>query len=241
MNEYLSVWDIAKRRDFTTGFTCKVTPEILDGNARASSPDRIVNFLDILKIDKFNNISYPETVNRIALRMSHRDLVSNCDLLVDGTGVGEAVVDLLRERNLAPIPILFTGGTDAKAVYADFGTVFGGSFRGLQAVKEWRVPKADLVAAGQLVAQQGRVRIAQGIRYADDFRTQMEGFRGKVNEATGRKKYENENDEIHDDMVVCYLMAAWWMVQGQGAAAVKERRITEDTTAPTWEPSDNWR
>ena len=173
--------------------------------------------------------------------MAHRDLVNNCELLVDGTGVGEAVIDLLRERGLSPMPILFTGGTEPRPVYADFGSVFGGGFRGMQAVKEYHVPKADLVAAGQLISQQGRVRVAPNLKYAEDFRLQMEGFRGRVNEATGRKKYENDTDDLHDDMVVCYLMAAWWMVQGQGAAAVKEVALDRNETAPTWEPSDNWR
>lgn len=216
-----------------------MTPELVDGSPTLRTADRIVKYLDIVHIDKFNNISYPRTADIIASRMGHTSLVNNADLLIDGTGIGEAVVDLLRDRHLAPLPIIFTGGEQVREVHEDMGHIFGSTFGGMRAVKEMHVPKADLVAAGQLLIQQGRVRVAPGLKYADDFKAQMEGFRGKVNER-GRVKYENESDTLHDDMVVCYLMAAWWMVQGQGAAAIKEVAIRQEDTEPAWEPADGW-
>lgn len=239
MSEYIAAWDIAKKRDYTTGFVCRVSPEIVDGSTMTGTPDRVVKYLDILNIDKFNNITYPAMVQNIALRVGHERLVNNCDLIIDGTGVGEAVVDLLRERGLNPMPIVFTGGTQVQEVTADFGQTFGSGFRGVRMVKELHIPKADLVDAGKLVIQQGRVRLAPGLRYAHDFKDQMENFRGKVNEKTNRVKYEAEDEAVHDDMVVCYLMAAWWMIHGHGTDEIEERPIFTKA-AETWEPADEW-
>lgn len=239
----MAVWDIAKKRDFFCGFTCRRTAEIVDGTASVGAQDRIVKYLDIVHIDKFQNVPYTEATRFIAKRQGHTSLANNADLLIDGTGVGEAVADMLRALFLAPIPIVFTSGGHAHPVYADMGSVFGntaGTLKTARILKEWDVPKADLVAAGKILLEQGRVRVAPGLKYAEDLKEQLEAFRGKVNERTGRTKYENEEDATHDDMVVCLLMASWWFLREDGVDDVQERVIPQDKTAPAWEPSDNW-
>jgi len=239
MQEYAVVFDIAKRRDFTAGFVVRQTPEIVPGNPALGSPDRIINTLDILHIDKFNGLTYPEMVEKIALRVGHADLQDNCDLLVDGTGVGEAAVDLLRDRGLQPIPVIFTAGNQVQTIFWDFGGVFGQK-QGLsttRSIKEIHVPKADLVDAGKLLAQQDRVRCDEDIKWAMDFRDQLGGFRGKVNEKTGRVRFEAEAEDIHDDLIVCYLMSAWWMLQDH-ENEIKERPVPRGREDRDWSPME---
>ena len=239
MQEYTVVFDLAKRRDFTAGLVVRKTPELIPGNAALRGPDRIVNFLDILHIDKFNGLTYPQMVARIADRVGHADLQGVCDLVVDGTGIGEAVVDLLRDKGLEPIPILFTGGTNVKTVYWDFAQRFAGTTDSLLAskvLKELHVPQPDLVDAGKLLAQQGRVRCDPSLRWADELAEQMAGFRGKVNEK-GRVRYEAATEDIHDDLIVCYLMAAWWMQQDH-ENEVRERVIEGSSLERDWSPFD---
>jgi hypothetical protein len=241
MNEYAVVVDPAKRRDFTAILTVKKTADLVEGEPLLKTPDRIVNYLDVVHIDKFNGITYPEIVRKVALRVGHADLVNNCDLLIDGTGVGEALTDLLREGGLDPLPIIFTAGTKVQLVYGDFGQIFLGQVGKLataRTIKEMHVPKVDLVDAGRLLAQQGRFWCDPQMRWADDFEAQMQGFRGKVNEKTGRTKFENENDELHDDLIVCYLMAAWWMLQ-EHENEIPERIVAGERGAGRdWSPLD---
>jgi len=235
----MSVWDIAKKRDFTAGFTVKRTAEIVNGSDLLKSPDRVRVYADIVAIDKFNNVPYVRTADIIESRMKHKDLAHSCDLLVDGTGVGAAVVDLLRDRGLRPIPIVFTAGGQVQEVTAPFGTVFKnspGQLAPLKIIRELHVPKADLVAAGKLLIEQGRIRVAEGLRWGDDFKAQLMAFRGKVNEK-GRTRYEADSEDDHDDMVVCLLMAAWWILRG--GSKDEERVIpAASSQAGDWEPAD---
>ena len=233
------VWDIAQKRDFTTGFVVKRSPEIVTGSELLKAPDRVKVYADIVAIDKFNNIPYTRVAEIIESRMGHKDLRHSCDLLVDGTGVGAAVVDLLREKGLKPIPIVFTSGGAVREVTAPFGSMFKGApgqLSPLKVVKELHVPKADLVAAGKLLFEQGRVRVADGLRWGGDFKAQMLAFRGKVNEK-GRTRYEADTEEDHDDMVVCLLMAAWWILRG---GTKDEERVIPATSGQgdDWAPAD---
>jgi hypothetical protein len=153
--------------------------------------------------------------------------------LVDGTGVGEAAVELIRRAGLNPLPILFTAAGAVKEKYADFGDVFGGrqgTLRGARILKEIHVPKKDLVTAGSILLQQRRIGAAPG-RWAEEFRKQLEAFRGKVNEATRRVVYEAEHESDHDDLVVCYLMGAWWILNRRERNAIEERRVTPEEQA----------
>jgi hypothetical protein len=107
---------------------------------------------------------------------------------------------------------------------------------GAKILKEISVPKKDLVAAGVVIMQQGRVRVAPG-RWNEDFKRQLAKFKGKVNEATGNRKYEAAAEEDHDDLVVCYLMGAWWILNRRERNANPERVSTPNTTTG-WEPDD---
>lgn len=235
----MAIWDPAQKRDFTSGFIVKRTPEIVNGSSLIQSPDRVRVYADIVAIDKFNNITYPRIADIIESRIGHKDLKHSCDLLVDGTGVGAALVDLLRDKDLRPIPIVFTGGGAVREVTTPFGTIFKnspGQLCPLKVIRELHVPKADLVAAGKLLLEQGRVRVAEGLRWGQDFKDQLLAFRGKVNEK-GRAKYEADSEEDHDDMVVCFLMAAWWILRG---GTKDEERVIPSSSSQggDWEPAD---
>jgi hypothetical protein len=235
MNEYVITVDIAKKRDYTSIFIAKQTPDIVEGNPTLQNPDRIIKFMDIVYMEQFNNISYPNLVKIIGDRAGHSSLVGNSDLLVDGTGIGEAVVDLLREKGLSPIPIIFTGGNASREVYHEIGSVFSttGQLRGARMLKEIHVPKTHLIDAGRIMMQQRRVRVAPGLKEADDFRNQLASFTTKANGKT-----EADSELTHDDKVVCFLMGAWWIVRHTGATDIQEKRIIHQQDDENWNPSD---
>lgn len=221
--EYICAVDLAKKRDYTSIQIYRDSPDIKRFPAETGRDPLVVNYLDLVFQAKMQAVTYTDQVRKLKDLLGAINMLSNTQLLVDGTGVGEPVVDIMRESGLMPIPIVFTGGTEVRPVYADFGRVFGsgssfGQFAGATVLKEMHVPKEDLVHAGMIIMQQGRMRMAANLPHLEDFKLQLSRFKGSVNEKTGRKSYNNESDEIHDDLVVTYLMAAWWITY---------RRVTE--------------
>lgn len=243
MNEYAVLVDFAKKRDFNATMVMKDTPEIVPGPEVLGRPDRILHFYDILYIEQKQKRRYHEIAEDTVKLMRHQDLAVNADLLVDGTGVGEAVVEIMREKHLFPIPIITTGSGQVREVYAEMGQVFTGAptkLQGARTLQEIHVPKADLVAAGQALMQQGRVRVARGLRWAAEFEKQLERFRGKINEKTHRKVYEAETEEDHDDLVICFLIGSWWFTSRQSRETIEERQLATGIDQPgDWNPYDH--
>jgi len=240
--------DVASKRDYFNIQVGRITPEITPGSVVLGTPDRVIHYLDIVHIEKYQNIGYEESAGKVKRLMGHRDLVSNCDLLVDGTGVGDASVELLRKMGLNPVPILFTGGTAVREITGEMRRPFRltpgqASFGQLAVLEEIHVPKEDLKEAGVLLTQQRRVRVAESLRWAEDFKKQLNGFKEMMGKS-GRKSYNAETDSLHDDQVVCYLMMAWWMGRmtkqvrvSDGTMIQAEERLA--TTSPYLEAEDD--
>lgn len=208
--------DIAKKNDFYNIHVSKVASTIVKGTPALGVPDRWVHELQVVHIEKYQNILYKDGAKIVKRLAGVKELAGNYDLLVDATGVGDAAVETIRDEGLTPIPIVFTGGQAVREVTADFGATLKPATPGikltpLQVIKEIHVPKVDLVMAGKLLTEQHRVTVANGLRWGPDFKLQMSMFRGKVNEITKKIKYEALEEAIHDDQVVCFLMSAWWM------------------------------
>lgn len=188
MNHVVAV-DIAKKSDYTA---IMVTQRGEDG-------------YDIIFLSKLQGLSYPDVARTINRVMVHPRLSRAADLLVDSTGVGEAVIDLLRDQGLNPVSILFTGGKQTQEVSIPRFSGFARS------VREYHVPKQELVTAGAVLLQQGKIRMVPSLECAGEFRQQMSAFTGKASKRGIR--YEAEDEFIHDDLVVCYLMTAWWILR----------------------------
>ena len=111
-----------------------------------------------------------------------------------------------------PLPIV-TGGTEARPV-CDFGKVFGssgssfGSFAGATVLKEMHVPKEDLVHAGMIIMQQGRMRMAANLQHAEDFKLQLTRFKGASTKRPDARATTTRRRDPRRPLVVTYLMAA---------------------------------
>jgi len=211
--------------------------QIATGNATLGTPDRVIHYYDIIRIEKYQGLGYEEMADRTASLMMNPKLRLNTDLIVDGTGVGDAAVELMRKRGLLPLPIIFSGGETPKEHYVEFGSIFSrpGNISGANIIEYISVPKKDLVDAGKVMIQQGRIRVAPG-RWNEDFKLQLSKFKGRVNEATNRTKYEAEAEQVHDDLVVVYLMGAWWILYRK-EKGIPEQTATKNTTVG-WEPDE---
>ena len=111
--------------------------------------------------------------------------------MVDATGVGAPVVDLLRQSGLEPIPVVITGGDKESR---SKGT--------------WRVPKQILVSTMQVVLQTGRLQIASSLSDAQTLVQEMLDFRVKIN-VNAHAVFEPWRDGSHDDLVLSLAIALW--------------------------------
>lgn len=222
----------------------KDNPKIVDGAKILKSPDRIIHFYDIIFIDQLIRKQYPVVTEAVQALLNHVDLKNNTDLVVDGTGVGDAPVDYMRKEGLYPIPLIFTGGEQVHEVYSEIGQVFSkvpGKLQGARTLKEIHVPKTDLVKAGELLLQQGRVLVARGLRWGPELKKQLNHFRGEI----GKKKkimiFEADDENVHDDLVICYCMGAWWFTRHRKDERIQERPIVgAEEKAGDWNPYDFW-
>ena len=115
------------------------------------------------------------------------------DLLVDNTGVGRAVTDVLRDKDLRFKAITLTGGS--QVTRGDAG--------------EYRVPKADVVDALVVAFQAGTLKVAGGLQLWPTLRTELLNFRRKISPATAHASYEHWREGDHDDLVLAAALAAW--------------------------------
>jgi hypothetical protein len=211
---------------------------IVDGNQTLGTADRVIHYYDIKNIEQYQGFDYEDMAGRIAVIMQNPQLRLNTDLIVDGTGVGEPAIEMIRKRGLYPVPIIFSGGTEPREHYSGMGEVFSntGKLSGAKVLNEISVPKKDLVDAGKVMIQQGRLRLAPG-KWNEELKKQLSKFKGKVNERTGNIKYEAETETDHDDLVVCFLMGAWWIFNRRERNNNPERTAAQTATTG-WEPDD---
>jgi hypothetical protein len=116
-------------------------------------------------------------------------------LVVDNTGVGPAVTDLLKKKGLRFQAITITGGDKDHAV--------GGG--------KYRVPKRDLVSALEVPFHTGKLKVAEGLELWDVLREEILNFRRKIDLRTAHDFYEHWRETDHDDLVLATALACWWI------------------------------
>ena len=136
--------------------------------------------------------SYPAICERMVELFAEPPLRS-ATLVIDQTGVGRAVVDMIRRaRPRASIrPITITAGHDIVPDEAG-----------------WRVPKKELVSALQVLLQSHRLRVASKLPMASVLLKELESFRVKIT-AAANETFEGWRERDHDDMVLAVALAAW--------------------------------
>jgi phage FluMu gp28-like protein len=175
--------DLGQKSDFTAiVVTEKVPPEGSDDYE-----------LHVRHLERFRDVLYPDVAERVSRLMDAPELKGKAALAVDATGVGAAVVDMLRRAGLIFDAVTITGGdTETQSGYDSY-----------------RVPKRDLVGGLQVLLQSQRLRIARSLEHAETLRAELLNFRVKINVATAHDYYEAWREGDHDDLVLAAALAAW--------------------------------
>lgn len=138
--------------------------------------------------------SYPDVVNDI-LTMLRSPLLSRrqCVLLVDATGVGNAVADLFRLGDAPMFALTLTGGHQ---------TIVDGD--------RISVPKRELVSACVVAFEQHKISIAEALPEAKTLEKELLAFTRKQKKDNGHESYEAWRERDHDDLVLSVAQAIWF-------------------------------
>lgn len=139
---------------------------------------------------------YPAIVDRVAAVMKAPQLQGDDPpvCVVDATGVGRPVVDMLAAAKVEPLRAIYITGGDAVSRQGD----------------EYRVPKRDLAAGLQALLQGGRLKFADQLQLRDVLQRELQNFKIKINIATGHDSYEAWRERDHDDVVLSLALACWY-------------------------------
>jgi hypothetical protein len=140
------------------------------------------------------NTSYEHVVDRIATVAEYAAEWGRPQIVIDATGVGRPIIDMLRKRTRIPMrAVTFTG-----AAHESRSDAFSHG-----------VPKRDLVSTLEVVLQGRRLHATSlGLLFAEDLRAELSTFEVNVS-ARGHDTYDAVSGK-HDDLVMALCLALWW-------------------------------
>ena len=129
--------------------------------------------------------SYPAIIDRLKSLIARLPPHERHRVLVDRTGCGRPVVDLMRKEKLEIVPVTI----------AFSGSVSGGQHYG------FTVPKRELVSNLAILLQSDRLKIPPSLSEAPAMIEELQNFRIKFTKA-GNDTYEAWRESDHDDLVL---------------------------------------
>ncbi len=150
--------------------------------------------LHLRALHRFRGVAYPRIVDDVVRMIAQPPYATaGVTVVIDGTGVGAAVVDLFRAAGIGIVAVQIHGGD---SVTKGKGTV--------------RVPKRDLAGSLQSVLQTQRLVIAAGLEHAQTFKAEAQNFKMKIHPETAHDSYSAWREADHDDLVLAVAMATWF-------------------------------
>jgi hypothetical protein len=150
---------------------------------------------------------YTAVVEHVARVAQRAPVAGKCQLVVDATGVGMPVVDMLRASRM---------GCGLTAVWITGGQAerFDGSV--------WHVPKLELMARLQSMFEREELRIARRLRESGTLVRELMDMR-TARGASGRVRIGADGAGEHDDLALAVALAVW--PQRRAAAGHQGKRI----------------
>ena len=138
--------------------------------------------------------AYTAIVPAVARLANKAPLAGRVTLVVDQTGVGRPMVDMLRGA-LIQVPIIPV-------------TITAGQRLTITADGSHRVPKRALVFCLQRLLNTGRLKVARTLPEAETLLQEMRNFRVRITPAV-HETFGTWRDGEHDDLVLAAALACW--------------------------------
>lgn len=166
-------------------------PELV---ARAREVPELLTHYTVRHLERFPlGTSYPAIVEKIQMLLHTPQLYDKTELVVDRTGVGAPVCDMLVEAELEPVSITITGGDTVT-----------------QEGQYYRVPKRDLVSVVQVLQQTRRLKVVPSLPTAAVLVQEMQTFQVRLNPRTAHDSYGAWREGTHDDVLLATAIACWY-------------------------------
>jgi len=155
-----------------------------------------VRYLERLALGTY----HPTVVERVRQVVRQRPLMSRCTLVMDATGVGAPVLDLMRVAGLGCgiVPVNLTGGE-----------------RESQSGGIWDVPKQALISGLLLMLEKKELALSMRVAAALVLDKELAGMEARVSRS-GHFTFGAREGE-HDDVVMAAALACWrarWKSEG---------------------------
>jgi hypothetical protein len=139
---------------------------------------------------------YPKVVERLkAIHTSFEPREQPEALVVDATGVGAPVVNLIK---------------DARMCWAVVGVTITGGGQVSKGPDGYNVPKRDLITNLQLLLQQRLLKVAKELPDSQALAGELRQMRVKVT-PFGQEQFACWREREHDDLVLAVALACWWV------------------------------
>jgi len=185
MPEYFSGLDLGQAQDYSALVVLE--------HSHIPDPERSgrsLNRFDVRHLHRWQlGTSYPAVVADLTAWYQLLPL-HQTTLVVDATGVGRAVVDMIRQSQLP---------AEVRAYTITAGREEGND----------TVPKKDLVGAVLAALQTRRLRFAETLPLCPTLERELEMYRVKVT-ADRNETFSAFRDKDHDDLVLALALALWY-------------------------------
>jgi len=197
--------DLAQANDWTAVSVVEHKAGVLDYNTEWERHCRLgvrpqvkAEYFDLRHLERVRGLSYVDIVDRLKTMMATPPLCGDGrtpsgELVVDATGVGRGVTDLIADAGLPFIGVVITGGIETTHAQGNF----------------WHVSKLDLVSRLDGKLHSGGLRIAPALKEAPNLAEELKNFRRAVS-ASGRATF-GARATAHDDLVLSCALAIWWL------------------------------
>jgi len=202
MGDY-SAYVLTESRTLVRSRTEQIRDFDEDSESEVIYPEIIVRWVER------KQVPYDVVIDDAAMRLTDLRLVDNCAHLIDITGVGQAVWDMMVRQGLAPIGISITNGLQTNS--AGYG---------------YTVTKVELISSLQLALRNRHLKFADGLDQAivDQIRHEFSTFVPKPRENRS-VSYEAWREKDHDDIILALAMNVWWVYRQHGVQIVRKRRF----------------
>jgi hypothetical protein len=137
--------------------------------------------------------AYTQIVAEVA-ELAHSPFLKGSPVVVDQTGIGRPVVDLMRQGK--------------RSVWSEPVTITGGHVETVSEDGSYHVPKKVLVSCLQLILQSRRLNVARSLPEASLLVRELQQFQVKITEAAN-ETFGALGQGQHDDLVIALALACW--------------------------------
>lgn len=178
--------------------------------------ERVADGYVVPELARTRGRAYPDLVAELAVALAEPAL-AGADLVVDATGVGRPVVNMLRDAGLDPLAVTLTGGERVTPA-------------GRRALN---VPTREIIETVLVLMQAGAVQVAADLPLAPVLARELTDVRLQLT-ASGRSAYRAQGDDRHDDLVMALGLALWWSERRPGQPSIRRpMQPASDASAPT--------